>query len=139
MKTLFLVLSFSSQFSGWNLLSTVEIENGFDEFMGSQIEKPVFSKELLSHEGKELTLEGFIIPLSEDEDGQAYFILSRFPYQSCFFCAAAGPETVVEVFSDRKVRFTDGRVKVTGTLILNRNNPMRLFYVLQDCEVVKLD
>ncbi len=138
MTTLFLALLFSSQFSGWELLSSVEIENGFDEFMGGEIEKPVFSEQLKLHEGKELTLEGFIIPLKEDGDEQAYFILSRFPFQSCFFCGAAGPETVVEVFSDRKVRFTDERVRVTGTLRLNRNNPMRLFYILDECKVEEL-
>ena len=138
MMTLFLALLFNSQFTGWELLSTVQIENGFDEFMGSQVDKPVFSEQLKLHEGKELTLEGFIIPLKEGAGEQAYFILSRFPYQSCFFCGAAGPETVVEVFANRKVRYTEDRIKVTGTLRLNRNNPMQLFYILDDCEVYEL-
>ncbi|MEP0271182.1 MAG: hypothetical protein ABJO91_03110 [Ekhidna sp.] len=136
--TIFLALLFHPQSSGWELLSSVEIVMGYDDFMGTEIEQPKFSEQLKLREGKELTLEGFIIPLQQESD-QDYFVLSRFPYQSCFFCGAAGPETVVEVYSDREFRFTDERVKVTGTLRLNDDNPLHLFYILEKCEVKKLD
>lgn len=129
---------FAPQLDGWGLLSSVEIVRGFDDFMGAEIDQPNFSGQLKLREGKELTIEGFIVPLQQDTD-QDYFILSRFPYQSCFFCGGAGPETVVEVYSDRAFRYTDERVRVTGTLRLNRNNPLQLFYILEDCEVIKLD
>lgn len=124
--------------SEWELLSDVEIVKGFDEFMGTEIEAPKFSERLKSREGSKVTLEGYIIPL-KSEASQDYFILSRFPYQSCFFCGQAGPETVVEVYSDHKFAYTDERVRVKGKLKLNPDNPMRLFYILEDCEVVKLD
>jgi len=138
MMTLFLYLLFAPQPDGWDLLSTVEIIMGYDEFMGAEIEKPKFSEQLKLREGKELTLEGYIIPLQQEGD-QDYFVLSRFPYQSCFFCGAAGPETVVEVYSEHKFRFTDERVRVMGKLRLNEDNPLHLFYILEDCEVIKLD
>jgi len=126
------------QLSGWELLSSVEIVMGYDDFMGAEIEQPKFSEQLILREGKEVTLEGFIIPLQQESD-QDYFVLSRFPYQSCFFCGQAGPETVVEVYSDRSFRYTDERVRVNGKLRLNRDNPLNLFYILEDCEVTKLD
>ena len=126
------------QLSGWELLSSVEIVTGYDDFMGTEIEQPKFSEQLILREGKEVTLEGFIIPLQQESD-QDYFVLSRFPYQSCFFCGQAGPETVVEVYSDRSFRYTDERVRVNGKLRLNRDNPLNLFYILEDCEVTKLD
>ena len=138
MKMIFLVLLFQPQLTGWDLLSTVEIVIGYDDFMGAEVEKPKFSEQLKLREGKEVTLEGFIIPLQQ-KTAQQYFILSRFPYQSCFFCGAAGPETVVEVYSDRKVNYTDERVRVTGKLRLNRDNALNLFYILEDCTVEKLD
>ena len=134
---LFCILS-STQFSGWNLLSQVEIVRGYDEFMGTEIEKPKFSDFLLAQEGKEITLEGFIIPLEQSGD-QNYFILSRFPFQSCFFCGAAGPETVAEVFPEKGIRYTDERIKVKGTLRLNKDNPLQLFYTLKGCTVETLD
>ncbi len=138
MMTIFLAFLFQPQFSGWDLLSSVEIVMGYDDFMGAEVEQPKFSEQLKLREGKELTLEGFIIPLQQNSS-QDYFILSRFPYQNCFFCGGAGPETVVEVYSDRKFSYTDERVRVTGTLRLNDNNPLNLFYILEDCEVEKLD
>lgn len=138
MKIIFLTLLFHYQLSGWELLSSVDIVTGYDDFMGAEVEKPKFSEQLKLREGTKLTLEGFIIPLKQ-ESAQRYFILSRFPYQSCFFCGAAGPETVVEVYSDREVSYTDERVKVTGTLRLNGDNALNLFYILEDCTVEKLD
>ena len=135
--TLLLTLLFSVQLSGWELLASVEVVQGYDEFMGGEIEKPRFSSQLMAKEGKELTLEGYMIPLDETVD--EYFILSRFPYQSCFFCGAAGPETVIEIYSEHKVSYTDERVRVTGKLKLNADNPLHLFYILEDCNVQKLD
>lgn len=138
MLTIFLSLLLAPQLSGWELLSSVEIVMGYDDFMGAEVEQPKFSEQLKLREGKELTLEGFIIPLQQEAD-QDYFVLSRFPYQNCFFCGAAGPETVVEVYSDREFRYTDERVRVTGKLRLNDDNPLHLFYILEECKVTKLE
>ena len=136
--TIFLFLLFQPQLTGWELLSSVEIVTGYDDFMGTEIEQPRFTEQLKLREGKEITLEGFIIPLQQEGE-QDYFVLSRFPYQSCFFCGAAGPETVVEVYSDKKFQYTDERVSVTGKLRLNDDNPLHLFYILDDAEVIILD
>ena len=137
---MFLILLFlfsPQEVSEWELLSTVDIVMGFDEFMGAEMEQPNFSSELKNREGTSVTLEGFVIPLQQTAE-QDYFVLSRFPYQSCFFCGAAGPETVVEVYSDHQFRFTDERVRVKGRLRLNDDNPLHLFYILDDAEVVAL-
>lgn len=120
--------------AGWELLSSVDITIGYDRFMDAEVEKPVFSPQLLSAEGQEITLEGFMIPL-DISSNQDYFVLSRFPYQSCFFCGGAGPETVVEIYVDQPVPQTDERISVRGTLRLNRDNPIQLFYLLKDCKV----
>ena len=106
--------------------------------MGAEVDRPNFSSQLIMQEGNMITLEGFIIPL-EQGGNQDYFVLSRFPFQSCFFCGGAGPETVVEVYVDGAFRFTDERVRVTGKLRLNKDNPLHLFYILEDCFVKRLD
>ncbi|MEQ9404136.1 MAG: hypothetical protein RIM99_11145 [Cyclobacteriaceae bacterium] len=129
---------FHQELTGWELLSTVEIVKGYDEFMSAEIEKPQFPELLTTKEGTNISLEGFIIPLQQDTK-QDYFVLSRFPFQSCFFCGAAGPETVVEVYSDHEFSYTDERVRVSGKLRLNDDNPLHLFYILEDSEVEKVD
>lgn len=120
----------------WDLLGTTTIRQGHDSFLDEPIDLPVFPEKLKKWDGKEITLEGYIIPLKQGS--QDYFVLSRFPYQSCFFCGAAGPETVVEVYSDREVRFTDEKVSVTGMLELNEDDPLHLFFLIRNCTVVAI-
>lgn len=134
---LFLISGMCQAQSGWNLLATTQLKKGYDSFLNEEIDLPDFSDGLKEKAGKRITLEGYIIPLQQSS-AQDYFVLSRFPYQSCFFCGAAGPETVVEVYSDREFKYTDERVKVTGTLFLNPDDPLRLFFILKDCEVSSL-
>ena len=78
MLTLFLMILFSSQTEDWELLSTVKIEKGYDEFMGGEIDKPKFSKELISQGGKSIILEGLIIPM-ENETSMAVSLQTSFP------------------------------------------------------------
>ncbi len=134
MTILLLIFSFSLQPDGWGLLSTVEIVKGYDSFMGTEIECPKFSNELNDVNGDFITLKGFMIPL-EEQRGQDYFVLSRFPFQSCFFCGMAGPETVVEVYMEKKTTFTEKRISVTGKLKLNKGNPLHLFFILEDSKI----
>jgi hypothetical protein len=124
--------------TGWDLLEETDVKLSTDPFLNEEIETPVFPAIVRKAEGRRISLEGFIIPLQQSME-QNFFILSRYPYQSCFFCGAAGPETVVEVYSDRSFRYTDERVKVTGTLYLNDGDPLHLFFMLKDCEVESLE
>lgn len=135
---LFLLSGICQAQTGWNLLATTEIKKGHDPFLNEEIDLPDFPEILKKQEGKRMTLEGYIIPLQQNAD-QDYFVLSRFPFQSCFFCGGAGPETVVEVYSDRKFKYTDEQVRVTGTLYLNPDDSLRLFFILEDCEVTAID
>lgn len=137
MSLIFVLFFFQTPDTGWDLLSTVEITKEYDEFVGDVIDKPIFPELLKRKEGGKIILEGFMIPL-EQEIAQDYFVLSRFPFQSCFFCGGAGPETVVEVFSESDFAFTEDRIRVEGELQLNDENPLQLFYVLKNCKIVKL-
>ena len=123
--------------TGWDLLATTKITTGHDAFLNEEIDVPVFSEALRKMNGQRMTLEGYVIPLLQ-AGAQDYFVLSRFPYQSCFFCGAAGPETVVEVYSERTFKYTDQRVSVTGRLELNADDPLHLFFILRDCAVQPL-
>lgn len=123
--------------NAWDLLATTTIKQGHDPFLDESVDLPVFSEQLKKWNGKEIELEGYIIPLDQGVS-QGYFVLSRFPYQSCFFCGAAGPETVVEVYSTRKVTYTDERVRVKGKLELNEDDPLHLFFLLRNCTVVAI-
>lgn len=119
----------------WITLSKVKIERKFDPAMNFEIDSPTFSEEVLALNGKEIELEGWMIPLDELR-GENYFVLSALPFANCFFCGGAGPETVIEVFTEKKFKFTEDRIKVKGTLKLNADDPTQLMYVLNKGTVI---
>lgn len=133
---LYLSLLIAPEFNGWDTLSMLTIENVYDDFIEDYFEVPRFSDHLLTFDGKVVTIEGYVIPIQQSVN-QDYFVLSRFPYSSCFFCGNAGAETVAEVYTNTKSAFKDERVEVTGILKLNSDDPLHLFYIIEDAEVIK--
>lgn len=125
-------------FNGWDTLQNIEVTTVYDDLIGENFDVPIFSEELKSFQGNEVTIEGYTIPLQQSAE-QDYFVLSRFPYNNCFFCGNAGPETVAEVYTKEPVTFKDARVRVTGRLKLNDQDPLHLFYIFEDATVVLLD
>ena len=120
----------------WKTLATVEINTKMDENLGFEIEFPTFSEEIKKLDGKEVTVAGYMMPLPELQ-GENYFVLSLLPFNNCFFCGGAGPETVMEVFSKKQIDFTEKKVKVKGKLTINPDDPMRLMYILKEAVLVK--
>ena len=104
--------------------------------MGYEMESPVFGKKLTGLEGKSITLRGYIVPL-EEMRGHKYFVLSALPYNICFFCGAAGPETVAEVYLKKDIEYTEKAITIRGVLQLNEKDPLHLMYILKDAELVK--
>lgn len=125
------------QDNGWDLLSTSEVVRTPDPLSGLESESLKFSEGVKELEGSTIQLSGYVIPL-ESQISYKYFILSRYPYQSCFFCGAAGPETVIEVYAKAKASELgmDKRITVRGKLVLNQKDPLHLFYMLEDAEVI---
>lgn len=121
--------------STWITLSKVKIERKLDPSMNFEVDYPTFSEEVLALNGTEITLEGWMIPLDELR-GDKYFVLSALPFANCFFCGGAGPETVVEVFTEDKIEFEVDRIKIKGKLRLNASDPTQLMYVMTGAEII---
>lgn len=133
--SLFILIGGYQYSNTWNTLSKVKIERKLDPSLNFEVDFPTFSEEVLALNGKEIELEGWMIPLDELR-GENYFVLSALPFANCFFCGGAGPETVIEVFTEEKVEFEVDRIKVKGKLRLNANDPMQLMYILNNAEIV---
>lgn len=73
-----------------------------------------------------------------DMSDKRTIILSKFPYSACFFCGAAGPESVAEVqFKTILHRFkTDQVITVRGTLVLNNSDFTHMTFILKDAELI---
>lgn len=110
----------------WRVLAKVEFKKQKAGF--SEMEIPVFSAEIKSWQGKKIRLKGFLIPVSESGDNR--YMFSALPFSVCYFCGAAGPETVVEL-DHLKLNFTMDAIWVEGILNLNDQDPDHHIYILK--------
>lgn len=130
----YLPLSTQSQDKNfWHTLAEVgfkkEVRNGYE------MEVPQFSKYLKSWNGKKIKLKGFVIPVGEVGD-ESKFMFSSLPFNVCYFCGAAGPETIVEVESKEKIKFTSKAIWMEGILQLNEKDPNHHIYILKSANVI---
>ena len=118
----------------WNLLSKVTFKKEYDEMLGFKVDVPVFGEEVKAIADKEVVIKGYIIPV-EGYKSHKEFVFSAYPYNMCFFCGGAGPETVMEVFSNEPVKYTAEPIVLRGKLELNASDINRLMYILNDAEL----
>lgn len=116
----------------WNTLSTIEYEKSYDDY--GEIFVPSFGPQIRALAGKDIELEGYIIPF-EGMFGPKKLIISSVPIASCFFCGGAGPESVAQIYLNETVQYTSKKVKVTGKLKLNKENYEELMYILTEAKM----
>ena len=121
----------------WQTLSLVTFDSKFDEMLGIDIQVPKFSPAIKKIEGQTIELQGYILPL-EGRRTQKYFIFSAYPYNLCYFCGGAGPESVAEVYCKEPIPYTTKMIKIRGKLALNKSGDMnKMIYILTNVELVE--
>ncbi|NNE27624.1 MAG: hypothetical protein HKN09_12340 [Saprospiraceae bacterium] len=120
----------------WKTLSKITYKKQYDELMGFKIDIPVFSEPVQALSGQEIEIKGYIIPV-EGYKSHKEFIFSAYPYNMCFFCGGAGPETVMEVQSAEPVEYTAEQIVLRGKLELNDSDINRLMYLMTEARLVK--
>ena len=120
----------------WKTLAKITYRKEYDEMMGLKVDIPVFSQEVQDLNGKEVTVKGFIIPV-EGYKSHKDFILSAYPYNMCFFCGGAGPETVMQVTAIKAIKYSTEPITIKGKLQLNGHDINQLMYAITDVEIVR--
>ncbi len=66
-------------------------------------------------------------------------MLSKYPQSTCFFCGKAGPETAMQVFmkDNKKIKISERKIKVSGTLIINPKDVNSLLYTLENATIIE--
>lgn len=120
----------------WEEMMDVTLKNKFDPVTEQFTNTPMFGKKILKLDGKKIYLKGFIIPADLTKGRMT---LSKFSYSSCYFCGAAGPESVIEIVAKNPIIYRmDKPIILEGTLRINRKtddqeyDPFRLLYILED-------
>jgi hypothetical protein len=106
----------------WKILGKVTIKYG----------QPEFDKDIIALNGKEIKLQGFMMPLENDEK-QQHFLLSTNP-PSCFYCLPAGAEGIVEVYTPQEIPFTYDPIIVKGSLEVVKGTEMGLYYRMKNAQ-----
>ncbi len=113
----------------WKKLGKLTYKKQYDELMGFKVDVPVFGPEIKALAGKEITVKGYIIPTNGYKSHKE-FVFSAFPYNMCFFCGGAGPETVMEVYATEPIEYVTEPVVIRGILQLNDKDINRLMFAL---------
>lgn len=118
----------------WQDLEDVEFSDMYIDEVDEYVLYPYFGASVRELEGKEIILSGYILALNPDE---GYYILSKGPFASCFFCGGGGPETVVELNlkSDKNHFMMDEFVTMKGVMKLNSDDIYHCNYIFQYAEI----
>jgi hypothetical protein len=118
----------------WLTLADVSFESKVDKD-GMEMDVPKFGQKLQGWQGKKVRLKGYLIPMSEF-GGKDEYMLSALPFNNCFFCGGAGPETIVELEVKQSVKFTSARITMEGVLVLNERDPDHHMYIIKEATLI---
>ncbi len=123
----------------WMTLGMVTFTTTYNPDLLMETKVPKLSTAVEKIDGREIEIEGYIIPLT-GQVTQSHFMLSKFPQSTCFFCGKAGPETAMQVFmrDNKKVKITERKVKVKGTLYINPKDASSLLYTLENAVITEI-
>ncbi|MEM6525249.1 MAG: DUF3299 domain-containing protein [Bacteroidota bacterium] len=120
----------------WSTLDDVTFKDKYSEEAQGYYYYPNFGESVTDLEGKQVVLQGYMLVI---DPASGIYILSRYPYASCFFCGSGGPESIVELQlkPDHPKFKMDQRVTIKGTLVLNYDDIYQCNYIFTDAEVYK--
>lgn len=123
-------------FLSWSKLENVPFEEKYVKEVEGYMLFPKFTEELKKLNGKQVTVEGYVVPV--DKSG-SYIALSANPYAACYFCGKAGPASVMTVkLKTKNPKYKiDDYIKFTGLLKLNADDVKEFYYVLENAAEVK--
>ena len=126
----------AQQSLGWDVLEQATFEVKMDEETQSYWLVPEFSDAVLFFDNETVIIEGYFIQMDSEEN---IHVLSRFPYSSCFFCGAAGPESIVELQMKDPIKSLDmnKQLRVKGQFQLNSENQEHFNYILKNATILR--
>lgn len=96
---------------------------------------PHFPQKIKDLDGKEVLIKGYMIPMNIE--GTEYAI-SAYPNSSCFFCGAAGQESVMRLeIKDKRARYGVDEYKTFKGILKLNHLPNDLLYIMTEAVEVK--
>lgn len=103
----------------WSSFYTQSYEERYHEELAMWYTAPLWKNSIESLNGIEIQITGYVIALDTEAND---YVLSAFPFSSCFFCGQGGPESIMLIELSQKERFKTDDVKTfVGKLEINPN------------------
>ena len=96
---------------------------------------PQFGAKILGLDGKQVRVQGFILPMDLGA-AQKHFLISAVP-PHCPFCLPAGPDAVVEVYARKPIGYSFEPVLVSGKLAVLKSDATGFLYRLTEAEPIQ--
>lgn len=122
----------------WGTLAEFDHEIRYNEENELYFRFPLFGEKVKSLQDKEVYITGYMLPIDVEAE---YYVLSAYPFANCFFCGAAGAESVIELgLKEGHRRFkTDERLTIKGIFKLNSTDIYQLNYLMEEAEVYEIE
>ena len=109
------------------------IDKGGNEWTGV---RPIFNKEIIKLDSKEILVQGYMFPLDQDDE-QNLFLLLPFPL-SCPYHPHVSSNLLIEVHVKESVIFSYEAVNIKGKLeLVPKDDEYNIFFRLKNAELVK--
>lgn len=117
----------------WKLLADIQYTSKESPGYPGGVLWPTVNYRVRQLKGKEVELTGFVVPIDTD-----MYALSQNVTAACFFCGAAGPESVSGLkFKGKTPRLdTDQRITVRGNFRYNETDPDDWIYHIDNVVIV---
>ena len=123
----------------WWMLQDITFEDVFNPELEMYFQKPTFGERVLALNNHLIEISGYFIPVDVTS---GLYVLSAFPFSSCYFCGGAGPESVMQLnfkeLPDEKFK-TDEYISFRGRMKLNSTNYDDLNYIMLAAEKAPSD
>jgi Protein of unknown function (DUF3299) len=95
----------------------------------------VFSPEVKKLNNKSIKVAGFMMPIEQRETHKR-FMLSAVP-PGCPFCLPGGPNSLIEVFVKKPLKYTTDAIVLNGTMNLLKDDPSGFYYRMIEAAEVR--
>lgn len=110
----------------WKSLSETSFSEYFNETKNIWTLEGLFPMSIKELNGSDVKITGYVIPLDIKERS---YVLSAYPYSSCYFCGGAGPESIVNLqLNDLKDYIETDAIKTFSGVLDLQSRPKNGFY-----------
>ena len=108
------------------MLSSTTFLEYYEESKGIWTLEGIFSNPIDELNGMQVSITGYVLPLDIKESS---YVLSAYPYSSCYFCGGAGPESIVNLqLNDLKHHIETDAIKTFSGVLDLQSRPKNGFY-----------